>query len=117
MTKRFTLQIALAFFIAELLTVVDLAQTNPKGKSYFLHGTVEQINDFAKTLRIKQEKIAGYSEARVATYNVDQPEILKKLEVGDKITATIYEKDDTLHDIQVVRIYDPVKLIQLVPPK
>jgi Cu/Ag efflux protein CusF len=108
MSKRSILNVALAFGIAGLFIVADLAQTNPKGKSHFLNATVEQINDFAKTIRIKQEKIAGYSDVRIATYNVDDTEILKKLEVGDKITATIYEKDDTLHDIQVVRIYDPV---------
>jgi Cu/Ag efflux protein CusF len=96
----------IAFMIASLFAAAGLAQTNPTGKSYFLKGTIEQINDFPKTLRIKQEKIPGYSAARVATYNVDDPAILKKLDVGDKITATIYEKDDTLHDLQVVRIQD-----------
>ena len=30
--------------------------------------------------------------------------MLKKLEIGDQIAATIYEKDDTLYDIRVVQI-------------
>jgi hypothetical protein len=104
MARRFILNIALAF--AGLFALAGLAQTNPKGKSYFLHGTVEQINDSAESIRLKQEEIAGCSEARIATFNVDDPEILKKLAVGDKITDTIYEKDDTLHNIQVDRIDD-----------
>jgi hypothetical protein len=38
--------------------------------------------------------------------------MLKKLEEGDRIVATIYEKDDTLYDIRVVRIDD-----RLIPTK
>jgi Cu/Ag efflux protein CusF len=108
MARRFGRKLAITFAITVLFAAAGLTQTSPKAKGYFLHGTVEQINDFPKSLRIKQEKIPGYSDARIATYNVGDPAILKKLEVGDRITATIYEKDDTLHDIQVVRIYDPV---------
>jgi len=88
---------------------------DPRGKSHTLHGTVEGINDFAQSIRVKQEKIEGYSEARVATYKVDDAAILKKLEIGDRIAATIYEKDDTLYDIRVAQINDanPVP----VPPR
>jgi Cu/Ag efflux protein CusF len=106
MSKRLLLNFAITFAIAGLFTVADVAQTSSKGKGYFLHATVEQVNDFAQTIRVKQERIAGYSDARIATYNVDDAAILKKLQVGDKIAATIYDKDNTLHDIQVVKIYD-----------
>jgi hypothetical protein len=37
---------------------------------------------------------------------VDDAAILKKLEVGDRIDATVYENDDTLYDIHVVIIDD-----------
>ena len=99
-------QVVTVLVTVSLFALVGLAQSNPKGKSYTLKGTVEQINDVAQSIRVRQEKIAGYSDARIATYNVDDASILKKLEVGDKIVATIYEKDYTLHDIQVVRIDD-----------
>jgi hypothetical protein len=99
-------EVVTAFVAVSLFALAGFAQTNAKGKSYFMHGTVEQINDVAQSVRVRQEKIAGYSDARIATYNVDDASILKKLEVGDKIVATIYEKDYTLHNIQVVRIDD-----------
>ncbi len=115
MSKRLLLNFAITFAIAGLFTVADVAQTSPKGKGYFVHATVEQINDFAQSIRVKQERIPGYSEARIATYNVDDASLLKKLEVGDKIAATIYDKDDTLHDVQVVKIDD--RLIERLNPK
>ena len=110
----FQLSLSLAFIlIAGLFAAKGIAQTDPRGKSHTLHGTVEGINDFAQSIRVKQEKVEGYLEARVATYNVDDAAILKKLEIGDRIVATIYEKDDTLYDIRVAQIYDPLR----PPPK
>src|SRR5258706_14248974 len=94
------LNLGLAFImVAGLFAARGIAQTDARGKSYTLHGTVEGINDFAHSIRVNQEKIAGYSNPRIATYNVDDAAMLKKLEVGDQIVATIYEKDDTLYDI------------------
>jgi hypothetical protein len=83
-------------------------QSDPRGKSHTLHGTVEGIYDASDSLRVRQEKIPGYSEARVATYRVDDPAILSKVELDDKIVATIYEKDNVLYDIRVVVIDDRV---------
>lgn len=105
--------------IAGLFAARGMAQTDARGKSHTLHGTVEGINDFAQSIRVKQEKIEGYSDARVATYKVDDAAILKKLEIGDRIAATIYEKDDTLYDIRVAQINDasPVPVPPLRPPR
>jgi hypothetical protein len=105
MTKRLSLIVAAAV-VASLFPVAGFGQIDPRGKSYTLHGKVEGINDFAQSIRVNQEKIAGYSDARIATYSIDDVAMLKKLEIGDQIVATIYEKDDTLYDIRVVRIYD-----------
>ena len=98
--------LAASIVIAGLFAAKVIAQTDAKGKSYTLYGTVEGINNFAQSIRVNQERIAGYSNARVATYNVDDSAMLKKLEIGDRIVATIYEKDDTLYDIRVVQIND-----------
>jgi len=94
-----------------LLTSIGLvqpgsAQTDPRGRKHTLHATVEVINEYAQSVRVDQEAIAGFSEARSATYKVDDPAILKKLDAGDRIVATIFEKDDTLYDIRVAQIYD-----------
>jgi hypothetical protein len=105
--------------IAGFLAAKGIAQTDPRGKSHTLHGTVEGINNFAQSIRVKQEKIEGYSEARIATYKVDDAAMLEKLEIDDQIVATIYEKDDTLYDIRVVQINDanPVPVPPLRPPR
>jgi hypothetical protein len=116
MAQRLSLSPTAAFVIASLFAVAGFAQTDPRGKSHLLNGTVEAINNFAQSLRVNQEKIEGYSDARSATYNVDNASILKKLSVGDRIVATIYEKDYTLYDIRIVEFLDsPAKLPS--PPK
>lgn len=71
-----------------------------------MQGTVEVVNEYAQSVRVNQEAIPGFSEARSATYRVDDPAILKKLEAGDRIAATIFEKDDTLYDIRIAQVYD-----------
>ena len=108
--------IIFAVVIASLFAARAMAQTESRGRSHTLHGTVEGINDFAQSIRVNQEKIEGYSDARMATYNVDDAAILKKLEIGDRIVATIYEKDDTLYDIRVAQIND-AKPVPIPPPR
>jgi len=105
MAKKLRLSLA-SIVIAGLFAANGTAQTDPRGKSYTLHGTVEGINDFAQSIRVNQEKIEGFSKSRIATYNIDDAAMLKKLEIGDRIVATIYEKDDTLYNIRVVQIND-----------
>lgn len=80
------------------------AQSDARGKSYTLFGIVEGIYDSTQSIRVNQEKIEGFSDARVATYGVDDPTILKKLQLDDHIVA-----DDVLYDIRVVRIDDRIR--------
>ena len=118
--RGFRLILSLASIaIAGFLAAKGIAQTDPRGKSHTLHGTVEGINNFAQSIRVKQEKIEGYLDARIATYKVDDAAMLEKLEIDDQIVATIYEKDDTLYDIRVVQINDvnPVPVPPLRPPR
>jgi len=112
MSKWLSLSVVASLVIAGLVVDAGFAQSDPRGKSYTLHGTVEGIYDSAQSIRVSQEKIEGYSDARIATYHVDDAAILKKIHLDDKIVATIYEKDNALYDIRVVRIDD-----RLRPPK
>src|ERR1051325_7878406 len=85
------LNLGLAFImIAGLFVARGISQTDGRGKSYTLHGTVEGINDFAHSIRVNKEKIAGSSSHRIAPATADDAEMLKKLGVGDQIVATIY---------------------------
>ena len=94
-----------AAFVA--LCLCGFAQT--KARTHTLQAKIEGINEFAHTLQVYQEKIPGYSDARAATYNVDDPKIIETLSVGDRFAATIYEGGDTLFDIRVARIDDRVR--------
>jgi len=114
-TQKLSLGLA-SIVIAGLFAAKGIAQTDPRGKSHTLHGTVEGINDFAQSIRVNQERIAGYSNSRIATYNVDDPAMLKKLESGDGIAGTIDEKDDTLYNISVVQIY-AANPVPIPPPR
>lgn len=80
--QKARLNCAAAVALVGLLWGVALAQTDPKGKSHTLHGTVEAINNFAISIRVNQERIAGYSDARAATYGVDDPAMLEKWAIG-----------------------------------
>lgn len=106
MTRRLSLSVVASFVIAGLFAVGGCAQSDPRGKSHTLHGTVKAIYDSTQSIRVSQERIEGYSDARVATYHVDDAAIVKQLHLDDKIVATIYEKDDALYNIRVVRIDD-----------
>jgi hypothetical protein len=105
MTTWVRLSLVAACTIASF-AVPGFAQSNPRGKSHTLHGTVEGIYDSTQTIRVRQKTIEGFSDARSATYRVDDATILKKLQLDDQIVATIYEKDDVLYDIRVARIDD-----------
>ena len=42
-------------------------------------------------------------EAMTMSYKVDNPAIIGKLKAGDQITATVYDGDQVLHKVQVVK--------------
>lgn len=105
MTKRLRRALLVCAF-AMLSSSCSMAQPQPSTKTHTLRGKIEGINEFAHSLRVNQEKIEGYSDARVMTYNVADATMVDKLVVGDQIVATIHENEDTLYDIRVVRIDD-----------
>ncbi|HLG97253.1 MAG TPA: hypothetical protein VKX49_13160 [Bryobacteraceae bacterium] len=108
MYNTLTLSVVTVSVLATLCAGVITAQTNAKGKAHTLYGTVEAIYDSNHTVRVNQEKIEGYSDARIATYRVEDEEILKKLQVNYKITATVYENDYGLYDIRIAEIDDRI---------
>ena len=76
----------------------------PEGKKeHVFKGKVEKIDLTAKTFTINGEKVEGWMDKMTMSYVPDKEEVLKKLKVGDEITAKVYDGDfRTLHDIQVV---------------
>lgn len=88
--------------VACLFATSTFAQDKAKGKakSYTFHGKVEGITE--KGLTVNGEKIAGWMEAMTMTYPVDKPDVLKKVKTGDRIMATVYDGDMTLHNVEVM---------------
>jgi Cu/Ag efflux protein CusF len=84
--------------VACLLGMTATAQ-QAKGKSHTLEGKVEAVQ--TDRVIVNHGKVPGYMDAMVMPYKVDQPDILKKIKAGDQISATVYDGDFTLYDIQV----------------
>jgi ribosomal protein S1 len=85
-----------------LRAVNSFAQDKAKGKakSYTFHGKVEAVTD--KGLTVNGEKVEGWMEAMTMTYPVDKPDVLKMVNVGDQIMATVYDGDTTLHNVMTM---------------
>ena len=71
-------------------------------KPHPFRGKVEKVDPAAKALTVAGEDVQGWMGAMTMVYEVDKPEALAGIAVGDQITATVYEGDfRTLHDIAV----------------
>ena len=92
----------MAVTAAILMVAVLAAGQTSKKKSYVFKGKVEAINEKGKTLTVNGENVEGWMAAMTMAYEVDDPEVLKKVKVGDQITATVYDDDTVLHKVQVV---------------
>jgi Cu/Ag efflux protein CusF len=72
-------------------------------KEYVFKGKVEKIDLANKTFTVNGQKVEGWMDAMTMNYVPDKEEILKKVKVGDEITAKVYDGDfRTLHDVQIV---------------
>jgi Cu/Ag efflux protein CusF len=79
-------------------------KTPPAGKKeYVFKGKVEKIDVTAKSLTVNGQKVQGWMDSMTMNYAPDKEDVLKKVKVGDEITAKVYDGDyRTLYDIQVV---------------
>jgi Cu/Ag efflux protein CusF len=100
-----------------LLLSVGYAQqskTPPAGKKeHVFKGKVEKIDLANKTFTVNGQKVEGWMDSMTMNYAPDKEDVLKKLKVGDEITAKVYDGDfRTLYDVQVV----PAKPADKAPP-
>jgi Cu(I)/Ag(I) efflux system protein CusF len=102
MRKRLMAVFAMTCFLVVTALAQQPAKPAPaqKGKSHTLAGKVEQVG--SDRLTVNHGKVEGYMDAMTMPYKVDKPDILKKVKVGDQISATVYDGDYTLYDIQIV---------------
>jgi protein SCO1 len=85
--------------LALLVAAVSLAQAPAGKKPLTFHGKVEAVS--ADSITVNGEKVEGWMDAMTMKYKVDDPKVLKTVKPGDKITATVYEGDISLHKVVV----------------
>ena len=73
----------------------------PKKKQYRLEGKVEAVDVANKTLTVNHKKVDGWMDAMAMAYSVHDPAVLKTVQPGDQIEATVYEDDYSLYDVKV----------------
>ena len=95
-------RILTVFALAVFAAAVCLGQATPPKKAYTFNGKVEAINESAGSLKIDGEKVEGWMDAMTMDYKVDDAAVLKKVKVGDKISATVYDDDMVLHKVKVM---------------
>lgn len=86
---------------ALLLAVVCLGQAPSGKKEYTFHGKVESVDKNAHSLTVNGEKVEGWMGAMTMSYKIDNPDIISKLKPGDRIAATVYDGDYTLHKVRL----------------
>jgi len=102
--KRYVWMITLSAAMAIVFLSAAIAQNSNSGKkSFTFKGKVEKVDVAAKKIMVNGEKVEGWMDSMSMLYAVDKEDVLKKLKVGDQITAKVYEGDFmVLHDVQVV---------------
>jgi Cu/Ag efflux protein CusF len=75
--------------------------SKPAKKAHVFRGKIEKIDPATKSLTVNGEDVEGWMSAMTMVYQVDKPEVLTQLAVGDQITATVYDGDfGMLHDVK-----------------
>lgn len=92
-------KIAVTAGLALMMAMALVAQAPSGKKALTFHGKVESVA--ADGLTVNGEKLEGWMDAMTMKYKVDDPKVLKTVKPGDKITATVYEGDMSLHKVQV----------------
>ncbi|HTA43384.1 MAG TPA: copper-binding protein [Bryobacteraceae bacterium] len=87
------------FAVTLWMAAICFAQTAGAKKPLIFHGKVEAVS--SDGLTVNGEKVEGWMDAMTMKYKVDDPKVLKQVKVGDKITATVYDGDLSLHKVQV----------------
>jgi Cu/Ag efflux protein CusF len=114
-------RVAMIGFLLCAVLSLGYAQQNknapPAGKKeHIFKGKVEKIDIANKTFTINGQKVEGWMDAMTMNYAPDKEDVLKKVKVGDEITAKVYDGDfRTLHDVQIVS--KPADAKAAPPPK
>jgi len=84
-----------------IFALATAGQAQKSQKEFPVHGKVEAVDEAGKKITLNHDKIEGLMDAMTMAYKVEKAEDVKKLKVGDQITATV-TGDYILHKVQVV---------------
>jgi protein SCO1 len=87
---------------ALLVAALAFPQAPSGKKQYMFHGKVVSVDKKDKSMRVAGEKVEGWMNAMTMDYKVDNPSIIDKVKPGDRIMATVYDGDYSLHDVKVM---------------
>jgi Cu/Ag efflux protein CusF len=93
--------------IALMMAALCFGQASSSKKEFTFHGKVEAVDKSGKSLKVNGEKVEGWMGAMTMDYKVDDPSIIDKVKPGDRIMATVYEGDYTLHKVKVMGAGEP----------
>src|SRR5262249_51136130 len=97
-----TLRVVTLSAVAMLVLASAYGQQQQQArKSYSFRGKVTEVDPSSKRLTIDGERVEGWMEAMTMAYAVDKDDVFSRVKAGDRITATVYEGDLTLHDVRI----------------
>ncbi len=92
-----------SFMVGALFCLSLLSGFAQQKKEHTFTGKVEKIDVTAKTLTVNGDKVEGWMDKMTMVYVPDKEDVLKRVKVGDQITAKVFDGDfRTLHDVHVV---------------
>jgi len=93
-----------ATILCLLATVAHGQRADKKAKKEFVFkGKVVKVDANAKTVVVINDYIPGWTKAVTGIYTVDNPEVLKTLEPGDRVSARVYEGNfKVLYELKLV---------------
>jgi Cu/Ag efflux protein CusF len=92
----------LAIGILFTAALLQAQPTRPAPRSLAFFGRVQIIDSDRKVITVKHGKIPGYMDSATTEHSTEGEDILKRLQPGDYIRATVYPNDLTLHRIRIV---------------
>lgn len=92
----------LAIVIMFAATLLQAQPTRPAPRSLAFFGRVQVVDSDRKVVTVKHGKIPGYMDSATTEHSTEEEAVLKRLQPGDYIRATVYPNDLTLHRIRIV---------------
>jgi len=102
--RHYHRELTILLLLARAISGASSATTEgSKGKKPIaFSGRVESVDLKLRTVAIKHGAIPGFMPAMTMDYPIDNEAMLKALKPDDKISATVYVGDPTLHGVYVL---------------